>query len=486
MTINKFLSLLLVIVTISFTTSCALNPATGTPDFVFMSESEEVSKGKELHQQILNTTPIYDDPKLTAYINEIGQKIVKNSHRPDIEYHFTIIDSPDINAFALPGGYIYINRGILAYLDSEAQLAAILAHEIAHVTARHVVRQDAARKGAGALTVATVITTGSATLSDMSSLWGSAAVQGYGREMELEADGFGAEYLYKSGYSPMAMVETIGVLKDQEKFNRYRAKEEGRKIKSYHGVFSTHPRNDKRLREVIAKAGELPPGEANNENVDIYREKTQGMIFGVNYQARLKNEQLEKDRFYHGKLGFSIKFPPNWQVNNTRSAIISADEKNTAQMELKVSRVQNGVAPDAYLRTITNNQLLSKAQGFQQNGLLVYTGVLASESTPQRVAMIYQGSRAYFLAGTVHQPQNDVDYDSMFLQSIKSFRPEKPMNLSKKSKRIHYVKANQNTTIAALAQHIQLGPYTEQYLRLINGLYPRKEPEPGDWIKIVE
>ena len=210
---------------------CSINPATGTPDIVLMSESAEIQMGKEMHEKLIKSMPIYQDEKLAAYVNSVGQKIVKNSHRKDIEYHFTIIDAPDINAFALPGGYIYINRGLLSYLDSEAQLAAVLAHEVGHVTARHVVRQDSARKGASVLSVLSVLTTGSAAIGDVTNLWGTAAVKGYGREMELEADGLGAEYLFNSGYDPHAMVETIGVLKDQEKFARYRAKEEGKKIK---------------------------------------------------------------------------------------------------------------------------------------------------------------------------------------------------------------------------------------------------------------
>ena len=109
-----------------YLSACAVNPATGTPDLVFMSEKDEIEMGKEMHEKFMKSMPIYQDEALTKYVNQVGQKIVKNSHRPDIDYHFVVIDAPDINAFALPGGYIYINRGLLAYLQSEAQLAAVL------------------------------------------------------------------------------------------------------------------------------------------------------------------------------------------------------------------------------------------------------------------------------------------------------------------------------------------------------------------------
>ncbi len=481
----KFLACLSLAFTLS---ACSVNPVSGTPDLVFMSESAEIKKGKEMHEQILKSMPIYQDEALSKYINDIGQKLAAKSHRPDITYHFTIIDAPDINAFALPGGYIYINRGILAYLESEAQLAAILAHEIAHVTARHVVRQDAARKGASALSVATTITTGSATVGDVANMWGEAAVSGYGRDMELEADGLGAEYLYNSGYAPEAMIDTIGVLKDQEKFARYRTKEEGKKAKSYHGVFSTHPRNDTRLKEIIAKAGTLPEDKTNHQNQETFREKTQGMVFGVNYQAQLAQKEEDKQRYFHNKLGFSVLFPPEWQVRNTRNAIVSEAQDKSAMMSLYVARRPKDQSPEQYLRSVTGGQLVTKQEGFKQFNQLVYTGLMEAkeQETPQRVAVIYQGGKAFYLKGEVVNSQEGTEYDELFMGAIRSFRPESSARSNRKSKTIHYVKANDKTTFEALAKHINLGAYTVQYLRLINGMYPRGEPEPGQWIKIVK
>src|SRR5690606_32743729 len=177
-----------------------------------------------MHEKILASVPIYDDEALIAYVDEVGQRIVRSADRPDLDYTFIILDSPDINAFALPGGFVYINRGLLTYLQTEAQLAAVLAHEIGHITARHGVRRDTAQKGAGIgtgiLSVLSVLTTGTNVVGDVAGLYASAAVMGYGREMELEADHFGAKYLYNSGYDPQAMVEVIGVLKNHERFMR--------------------------------------------------------------------------------------------------------------------------------------------------------------------------------------------------------------------------------------------------------------------------
>lgn len=475
------------------TSGCSINPATGTPNLVLMSESAEIAKGKELHEKFLKTMPVYRDKALNAYVNEIGQLIAKHGHRPDLTYYFTIVDSPDINAFALPGGYIYINRGLLAYLNSEAQLAAVLAHEIGHVTARHMVRQDSARKGASALTVMTAITTANAVISDLSNMWGTAAVKGYGRDMELEADGFGAEYLFKSGYDPNAMVESISVLKDHEKFSRYRAKEEGRKVRSYHGVFASHPRNDERLKEVIAKAGTLPDNQTNITNETQFRQHTEGLIFGINFDPKfkaekLKAEELSKGRYIHRKLGFSLMFPPHWQVQNTRKAIVAAPEQKSAQIKLTITRVKPNTAPGDYLRTVVVSKILTRSENFSQNGLVGHTGIVQDQQGQfsQRVAVIYQGSKAYLLVGSVNKAEENIDYDDLFLKTIKSFRPERSLPRARKSKKVHYVKANDKTRIEDLAKHIKLGRYTEQELRLMNNLYPRKQPKPGDWIKIIQ
>jgi predicted Zn-dependent protease len=472
-------------------TSCSINPATGTPDLVFMSEAEEIKMGAEMHEKMLKSVPIYADEKLTAYVNQIGQTVAKHSDRPNLNYHFTIIDSPDINAFALPGGYIYVNRGLLVYLDSEAQLAAVLAHEIGHVTARHVVRQDTARKGASVLSVLSVFTTGSMVVGDATSLFSTAAVQGYGRDMELEADGLGAKYLFNTGYDPHAMVETIGVLKDQEKFARFRAKEEGKKSQSYHGVFSSHPRNDVRLKEVIAAAGELPDNHTNITNKESYREQTEGLVYGINFDAEPQPKSAEPNRYHHHKLGFSFLYPEGWQVENSQSAIISVPENKHAEIKLQVALREQNISPGDYLRRVSNAAMLLRSEDFAQYGLIGHTGIISSTDKTnaaqhdQRVAVFYQGNRAYLMMCSVTLPEANIDYDALFLTSIQSFRPEQGMVRKAKSKTIHYVKANERTSIELLAKQLNIGLYAEQQLRLINGLYPRGEPKPGDWLKII-
>ncbi len=465
---------------------CSINPATGGADFVTMSKNSEVELGKKLHEELMRNTPVYENAALQAYVNEVGQKMAAAGDRPELEYHFTIIDSPDINAFALPGGYIYVNRGLLLYLQSEAQLAAVLGHEIAHVTARHAARQQGARAGAGALSVLTVLTTGSAVVADAANQWSGAAIAGYGREMELEADKFGAQYLARAKYDPQAMIEVIGILKDHERYSKLRAQEAGKKASTYHGVFATHPRNDQRLRELVAEAGKIPATEAA-KGVEAYREQLEGVVYGNNYELAIPGAKKEENRFSHGKLGFTLVYPKDWEVNNQRAQIVAKPEDDQAEIRLTVARLKAPIPPEQYLREALGIGLLQQSEPLQQYGLSGHTGITQRDKAPlpDRVAVLQQGSLVYIVTGVVNKPAEGVDYDAMFMETIKSFRPYRESK-QRQSKTIHYVKANSETTFARLAQHLKLGKYGEDELRLINGYYPRGEPVAGEWIKIVQ
>ncbi|MCY4264759.1 MAG: M48 family metalloprotease, partial [Gammaproteobacteria bacterium] len=223
--------------------SCAVNPATGSANLVLMSENREKDVGLEEHEKVIESQPVLKDQALNAYITKVGNRIAAASHRPDLDYTFTIIDSPAINAMALPGGYVYVNRGLLNFMNSEAELAAVIAHEVGHITARHAVQQQA--RGALARTAATVggivtaVATGSgyagSQISQVASIWAQSGLSGYGREMELQADSLGAEYLLNAGYDPSAVIDVVTVLKNQEDFNRLTTGSGG----SYHGLFAT-------------------------------------------------------------------------------------------------------------------------------------------------------------------------------------------------------------------------------------------------------
>src|SRR5512139_1426600 len=146
---------------------CATNPVTGDKDVVMLSEAQEIEMGRKAHPQVLQQYGRYDDENLQQYVNALGQRIAASSHRPNLQYTFTVLDSADVNAFALPGGYVYVTRGIMAYLNSEAELAAVIGHEIGHVTARHSVRQQTGATAAGVGAMVVGILTGSPDLANV-------------------------------------------------------------------------------------------------------------------------------------------------------------------------------------------------------------------------------------------------------------------------------------------------------------------------------
>ncbi len=256
---------------------CSVNPVSGKKEFVMMSEAQEVSLGAGLHKQILKQYKPYNNPALQAYVNQIGQSLAKHSHRNNIRYKFTVVDDPSINAFALPGGYIYITRGLMAYLNSEAELAGVLAHEIGHVTARHSARQHtrdtltnvfasviAKQAGGGGKAISTLAT---------------ASVRGFGRKHELQSDKLGAEYLARAGYDPHNMIKVIEVLKAQEDFSKYLARSEGRQPPTYHGTFATHPSNDKRLQQVVGAANSVKSAGTRPDNRRGYLNRISGLKY---------------------------------------------------------------------------------------------------------------------------------------------------------------------------------------------------------------
>ncbi|GAB2521130.1 M48 family metalloprotease [Microbulbifer agarilyticus] len=465
---------------------CAFNPATNRPDLVLMSEEKEIKIGREMHEKLVASTPTYNDPILNAYVEHVGQKIARASDRPDLTYYFTIIDSQDINAFALPGGYVYINRGLLTYLQSEAEMAAVLAHEVGHITARHAVRQKTAATGAGVASVLSVLVTGSGVVGDVANLWSTAAVKGYGRDMELEADRFGAQYMYNAGYDPQSMINVIALLKDQETFARRRARVEGKKQQTYHGVFSSHPRNDIRLREVVEAAGELPEDKKITK-VEYYRERTDGLVYGKNAQ------ESEKNRFNHKSLGFSLLFPDGWNVENQRSAIVGTAPDKSATMTIRVAKRDGNQPADMALRGVYDVRSLEEDEALSQYRLEGHTGKLPvrTADSPDRVAVLFYGSRQYILEGKIAEEPGDqekqAEYDNLFMTSIRSFRPLRKTDVVKPDiKRVRYVQANDKTTFSSLARHMEIGEYAEEQLRLLNGYYPRGEPKAGEWIKIVQ
>jgi predicted Zn-dependent protease len=477
------LRLLVLISCLGALAGCAHNPATGRTDFVMMSEQQELDMGRSYNQQVLQENPRYPDEKLQAYVQQVGERVAAHSHRSHFQYTFTVVDSPDINAFALPGGYIYIHRGLLAYLNSEAELAAVLGHEVGHVTARHSVQQQSQATAWGLLGQAAAIGTGVGAAADVTNALGSVVVKGYGRDMELEADGLGAQYLARSGYDPQAMIEVIKVLKNQELFAREQALKHGQSAptSSYHGIFATHPDNDQRLQQVIGPASALVAGrqEINREQ---FLQHLEGLPFGDSAAAGVRRGQ----DFYHADLGFALRAPQGWDWLNQTDALIAHTQDQQTFIVMTVEPADSRNTPEQMLRKKLGSQRLVQDQALQQPGLQGYTGIIPGAAA-KRVAIIYKDERAYVFVGAVKGRGSLETADDEFLLLIQSFRPLSPEQLKlAQPQRIHIVQATLGQTMPSLARESKLAVDPELNLRLLNGFYPSGEPRPGDWLKILQ
>ncbi len=470
--------------------SCATNPVTGKADIVTMSEAQEIEVGRQEHAKIMQQYARYDDEVLQNYVNQVGQRIVKVSHRPQLQYTFTVLDSEEVNAFALPGGYVYVTRGIMAYLNSEAELVAVLGHEVGHVTARHSVRQQTGAMATGVGATVIGILTGSGDLAQVANMAGSALVSGYGRDMELEADSIGAQYLDRLGYDPDAMIDVVRLLKNQEAFEIQQARAENRKPRIYHGVFASHPDNDTRLHEVVKAAHKVDAdGAPRPDGRDVYL----GHIKGLPYGSSAAQGMVRGSRFYHADMGFTVAFPTAWTVDNTPSKVVGFPAQKDAFLELYAMPVPPDVGPRDFLVRNLNGVPLSAAETLQANGLQGYTAI-AREVTlpwgnrgPARYAVVYMNNMAYVFRGATRLGSAMSATDPLFMSSIRTFRRLKDSEFAlAEPTRIELLQATPQTRIEALARTSPIHPYPAEQLRLLNDLYPDKEPVAGQALKVVD
>ena len=387
--------------------ACAVNPATGSPNLVLMSGDREKEIGLEEHQKIVQSSIFYEDEAMNEYVTEIGNRVAQVGDRPDLEYQFFIIDSPEINAFALPGGYVYVNRGLITFLNSEAELAGVLAHEVAHITARHSVQQHAsntlARTAAQVGGLATAVITGSgyvgSQISQVASIWAQAGLSGFGREHELEADELGAEYLRDAGYDPIGMIDALAVLKNHQDFMRLTTNRGG----GYHGLFATHPRSDQRLQQIIAQVRDFDPQASYIDDNSRFREATEGLIVG---ESRLAKTNETRNRYYQTLLGYTMVFPDNWLVSETTTTATGTGS-GEGSLRVEALRLQNNVLPQDFLLGRMHGAALEQSETLEQFRLRGHTGIVQdSANRPQgtRRRDLFRSARLSLPRGIACQP----------------------------------------------------------------------------------
>lgn len=329
--------------------NCSRNPVTGKREFVLMSESQELALGKDSDPQILGEFGLYPDSSLQKYLTERGQAMAKISHRPNLPFEFKVVDSDVVNAFAVPGGYVYFTRGILAHFNSEAQLMGVLGHEIGHVTARHSAKQYTSQTFTQlGLVIGMIAFPKFQQFGDLASTGLQLLFLKFSRDHETQSDELGVQYSSKLGYDAHEMASFFNTL------GRLSAGEDGsQRIPTF---MSSHPDPGDRFTKVNALATAFQ--QQNQGNYRAEREKYLRLVDGIIYGEDPRQGYVDNNTFYHPELKFQFPVPQSWKHVNTPSQVQMASTDQKAMMIMALSgektldAAAQGVAQQYKLRVL--------------------------------------------------------------------------------------------------------------------------------------
>ena len=471
---------------------CASNPATGGKNVVVGSMDGEKKTVQKYHKEMEKAGAFYDDQATQEYVNIVGQRVARVSDLPNEEFKFYVIDDDAINAFTTGCCNVYVNRGLLVNLNSEAELAGVLGHEIGHITARHPARRQARGVAASLGAMAAAILTGSNAVGQLANIGGQAWMMGYGRENEMEADRLGMKYMVKAGYDPESIGKVFTMFQAGEKFERERARAEGREPRLYHGVFSSHPSPDERAVQAAKGAGNIKdaPPEGWIERHDEYLTTINGIAYGSS-----KAQGVVRDnRFYHADMGITVAFPRGWTIENQRDRLLAFTPTKDAVIQVLIDRKPEKQAPREFLLTKLQGASVFKGEPLTVDGNEGYAIVARSGSPidnglgPVRWVAIYRGQSVYIFAGASRSAMNGVpETDGLIMSVAQGLRGLKPSEFPlAEPYRIKVVKATAQTKLSDYAADMPEDKFKKETLELINAMYPNKKPQSGQLFKIVE
>jgi predicted Zn-dependent protease len=469
-------------VAVAMLAACATNPATGNKEFSLMSEAQEIQLGQEMDGQVRREMGVYEDAGLQRYVSEVGLRLARASERPNLPWHFTVVDQPAVNAFALPGGYIYITRGILSFLHDEEQLAGVMGHEIGHVTARHSAQQYTKATSAGVgLTLLSIFVPEARPLQGVTETALGVLFLKYGRDDELQADRLGAQYTARTGWDPRGVA---GMLRTLQRLDVASGSSKG--VPNW---LSTHPAPADRVEKVLAfiQSNPMPVGTTGRRpDPAEYERRIDGMIFGDSP----KDGIVRGNEFLHPDLRLAVKFPQGWDIQNSAQQVVAKapDRENYMLLQL----VPN---PSGSIQQIAQSTMANA--GFRQlegeratlNGLDAYVGTYQGAmqglgNVVTVAAHVVHEGKVYMLAGLA-PPNQFPGVQAEFVNSIRSFRELSRSEAANiRPNRIDLYTVRAGDTWEAIAQRggRLVKPTT---LAIMNGYEPNQPPRPGDRIRIV-
>lgn len=440
--------------------TCAVNPVTGKNELSFISEGQEISMGRDYAAQVTQELGAYPDSGVQAYVSRLGRELAAGTERPQLPWAFTVMDDPTVNAFALPGGFIFVTRGILTHMNSEAELATVLGHEIGHVTARHSVQQMTRQQVMQIGMVAgSIASEGIARNMDLiSQAFGVLSLK-YSRNDESQADALGFRYSLNDGYDVRRMVDMFAILQ------RISARA-GQRIPEWQ---STHPDPGNRIEATQARLARVTvPLDDKKVNRDQFLRVIDGMIFGDNpRQGYFKGTQ-----FLHPDLAFQLDFPQGWKTQNQPSAVVGQSAQGDALVQLGLA---GKAAPAEALQQFLGQQGITPGRASQTtiNGnpaaLAPFSAQTQDGGTINGLAgyLSFDGT-TYQLLGMTNQPART--YDGVFRSFIGSFRRlTDPAALNVKPNRVSVVKVSRAMTLAEFNRQYPSVIQIET-LALINGV----------------
>ena len=469
--------------------ACATNPVTGKRQVSLMSEAEELAVGQQQDAEIRREMGVYNDSNLQRYIQDVGQRLAATSHRPNLPWTFTVVDTPEINAFALPGGFVYITRGILPYLDDESELAGVLGHEIGHVTARHAAKAYTREAEADiGLTILGIFVPGTQPFADLSATGLGVLFLKNSRSDELEADRLGVEYGSKAGWDPEAVPRFLATLQRVDSLSEH----------GWPNWLSTHPAPESRVEKATPVASKFTGPDATSRNRDAYLEKISGLMVGDNP----KDGIVRGNVFLHPMLRIGVDFPDGWEVANLPEQVIAREPGTTHYMMMQE------VAQTSFVRQGSGGQggralgdtaisAMTKA-GYKVvdgtaeriNGLDAYVGTYRGQVSGMgkvlmRAAHITVGRQVYVVAGLASEAEFPL-IDRDMAPAVRSFRElsrDEASRIRPNKLDFYTVRAGDSWQSIAARQGKNL--VNAATLAIMNDHEVSAQPKAGDRIKIV-
>jgi predicted Zn-dependent protease len=457
---------------------CATNPATGRRQLILMSEQEEIQIGRQNHEQIRQQMGVYNDPELQRYVATIGARLARQSHRPNLPWTFTVVDEPAVNAFALPGGFIYLTRGILPFLQNEAELAGVLGHEIGHVDARHSAEAYSKEMSAGlGLAIAGILAPSTQPFQGLAGAGLGFLFLKYGREAELESDRLGVGYAASSGWDPRGVPGMLNTLARIDN-----ATGTSRGVPNW--ALTHPPAADRvvRVQEAVAAA----PAGARTTNAEALERHLDGLVFGDSREKGI----VRGNDFLHPILRFAVRFPQGWEIVNTDEQVLSTPgESANRAMILQLAQGSGNVEQLATSQMAAAGWRQTSGQRTQVNGLDAYVGTYqgVSGQTPVTVqaAHVRAGDRVYVVAGLAATQEFEAA-SRTFAASIASFRSLSQQEADRiQPSRVDFYTVRSGDTWESIAKGPGDGTVSASQLAIINGQDPGTSPRSGDRIRIV-